>query len=113
VDYKYGINSLDNEAAGGNNHIRYIRSTGTYVMPQDTFGTQTQEPQFGNLTISPPSAGHVLISWLGYPNVHLQGKSTLGTGPWTDYMNTAGQNSTNFPVGTQPMYFRLIQPATP
>jgi hypothetical protein len=69
--YKYGINGLDDEAASGANHIRYVRTTGTYVFPRDTFGNQYVEPSFGQLTIGSPVAGRAPISWLGRPGVHL------------------------------------------
>lgn len=107
--YKYGINGADDEASSGNNHVRYIRQTGTYVMPVDKFGTQTVEPSFGNLQASASTAGHVMISWLGRPGVHLQTKASL-TGPWTDHPETDGLSSTNWPSGGSAQFFRLIQP---
>src|SRR6185369_9699665 len=72
--YKFGIsdgvNPIDNEAPSGNNHLRYIRGAGTYVMPLDTFGRQLAEPSFGDLQCSQASPGHVLVSWLGRLGVH-------------------------------------------
>lgn len=113
VQYKYGIDSSDNEAASGSDHVRYIRSVGTYVMPFDTFGSIANNepaPGFGNLTIGPPSVGHVLISWLGRPGVYLQSISSLTGGVWQDHLDTDGLSSTNYPVGTAPLFFRLIKP---
>jgi hypothetical protein len=109
VDYKYGINGADDEAGFQQNHIRYIRANGNFVMPMDTFGDQLVEPAFGNLKIANPSAGAVLITWLGLPNVHLQTSSNPGAG-WQDHPETAGLSSTNWPVGGGSLFFRLIQP---
>ena len=70
VQYKYGIDSSDNEAASGSDHVQYIHTVGTYEMPIDTFGSIANNepaPGFGNLTIGPASGGHVPISWLGLP----------------------------------------------
>jgi hypothetical protein len=113
VQYKYGIDSSDNEAASGSDHVRYIRSVGTYVMPFDTFGSIANNepaPGFGNLKIGPPSGGHVLISWLGRPGVYLQSISSLTGGVWQDHLATEGLSSTNYPVGTAPLFFRVIKP---
>jgi hypothetical protein len=107
--YKYGINGIDDEAPANNNHVRYVRQTGTYVMPLDKFGTQTVETSFGNLQASPSTAGHILISWLGRPGVHLQTKSSI-TGAWTDHPETDSLSSTNWPSVGAPQFFRLIKP---
>jgi hypothetical protein len=107
--YKYGINGVDDEAPANANHVRYIRQTGTYVMPLDKFGVQTVETSFGNLQANRSSAGHILISWLGRPGVHLQTKSSI-TDPWTDHSETDGLGSTNWPSAGAPQFFRLIKP---
>lgn len=107
--YKYGINGVDDEAAAGNNHVRYVRQTGTYVMPLDKFGTQTVETSFGNLQASRSTPGQVLISWLGRPGVHLQTKTSI-TGPWIDHPETDSLSSTNWPSAGAPQFFRLIKP---
>lgn len=109
VQYKYGIESGDNEAPSGQDHMRYVRATGTYVMPIDTFGTQTQEISFGNLAIAPATGGKVQLTWLGRPGVHLQTATNLG-GAWVDDMATDGLMATNYTIGTTPMFFRLIKP---
>ena len=57
LSYQYTFTGLPIEAAG-TNHIRYIRSTGTYVLPEDTFGSMVQEPAFGNLAVGSKSAGN-------------------------------------------------------
>lgn len=111
VDYKYGINGADDEAGFQDNHIRYIRTDGSYVMPLDKFGNQYVEPAFGNLATAQPVAGKIPITWLGLPNVHLQSATSL-SGPWTDHPETAGWNSTNWPVGSGSQFFRLVQPGS-
>ncbi|MDB6110399.1 MAG: hypothetical protein JWR69_2149 [Pedosphaera sp.] len=111
VSYKYGINGADNEAGFAQNHLRYIRATGTYSMPLDTFGTQYAEPAFGNLAIGAKTAGHVPITWLGRAGVHLQTTTSLGAGHvWQDLASTDGLNSTNYPVGAGNVFFRLVKP---
>ena len=72
--YKYSINGVDNEAGSGNDRGRYIRSTvmGAYSFPMDTFGSQYNEPSFGQLAVGKMSAGTVPLSWLGAPNVQVQ-----------------------------------------
>lgn len=126
VQYKYGFDdgtSYDNEAPSGQDHVRYIRTTatGSYTMPQDTFGIQYGEPSFGELSAGPASGGTVPISWLGRPGVHLQSSTDLAGGAWTDHIQTDGTNwsigasstnglvgSTNWPSsGNQ--FFRLIK----
>jgi hypothetical protein len=109
--YKYGINGNDNEAPQGNNHVRYVRTTGTYVMPLDTFGAMVVEPSFGNLQASVSTTpDHVLISWLGRPGVFLQTKTSLPGGLWVDHPETDGLSSTNWPSGGSSLFFRLVKP---
>jgi hypothetical protein len=109
--YKYGINGNDNEAPQGNNHVRYVRTTGTYVMPLDTFGAMVVDPSFGNLQASVSTTpDHVLISWLGRPGVFLQTKTSLPGGLWVDHPETDGLSSTNWPSGGSSLFFRLVKP---
>jgi len=111
VNYKYALNGGDNEAASGNDRIRYIRSTnGVFNMPLDKFGTMTVEPKFGNLAIGPASGGVAPITWLGYPNVKLQSRTNLALGTWQSQLDTTGASSTNWPTtGNANQFFRLIQ----
>jgi hypothetical protein len=120
--YKYSINGIDDEAASGANHERWIRSLPDYTMPVDTYasqGTSTQtEPSFGDLAITTSSNNEVELSWLGRGGVHLQTASSL-TGPWTNQILTDGTNlivapggtaSTNYSVGSGSLFYRLIGP---
>ena len=109
--YKYGINGNDDEAPQNVNHVRYVRTTGTYAMPFDTFGNMVVEPSFGNLQASySTTPGHVLISWLGRPGVFLQTKTNLSGGLWVGHPETDGLNSTNWPSGGSILFFRLVKP---
>lgn len=130
LTYKYGIydgsnpSALDNEAAVGLNHFRYIRQTTNYAMPTDTFGNQFGEPiAFGSLSAGKPVAGKVPISWLGEPGVHLQSTTSLSPSSWVDLFETDGTNwvngfisnngfvsVTNYPTGGAKTFFRLIRP---
>jgi hypothetical protein len=122
LTYKYSINGPDNEAAAAQNHFRYIRTTLNYTMPVDKFGNQYAEPSFGQLSIGAASTGHVPVSWLGRPGVHLQTAAALGAA-WQDRFETDGTNwtsgvsstngfisITNYPVGAGATFFRLIKP---
>ncbi len=124
ITYKYSIDGSDNEAASGDNHVRYIRSTatGAYNFPMDTFGNGYGEPTFGQLTLKPAPAGSVQLTWLGAPNVQVQTSTNLKSGPWVSQPQTsgalwsAGTNSvnglvsvTNWPAGNGNTFFRLIQ----
>ena len=129
VHYKYGfddgIDSIDNEAPAGQNHVRIIRTpaSGSYDMPLDTYGNQHVEPPFGGLTVSPATGGNVRVQWLGRPGLHLQTSGSV-TGSWTDHVETDGavwigstNNTsdgtaiiTNMPAGGKAGFFRLIKP---
>jgi hypothetical protein len=112
VTYKYAVNGIDNETAPYQNHFRFIRTTGgaAYNMPLDIFGNPVVEPKVGGLAIGKPSGGLVPITWLPYPNVHLQSRSDLTSGTWLDVPSTTGASSISVPVGSVPQFFRLIQP---
>jgi hypothetical protein len=110
LTYKYSINGSDNEAASGSNHVRYVRAVGQYALPLDQFGQPYVEPSFGNLKASLSTPGHVLVSWLGRPGVHLQTLSSLGSGAWQDHPETDGLMSTNWPAASGSLFFRLIKP---
>jgi len=120
--YKFGINSVDDEAGTGQNHVRYVRTTGNYTMPLDKFGTQYVEPSFGQLAVGPASGGHVPVSWLGRPGVHLQTKADLSSGSWQELNNTDGANwtsghaspdgfvsTTNYPTSAAKTFLRLVE----
>ena len=109
LSYQYSINGNQDEA-NGINHTRYIRSTGNYTLPLDVFGNMVQEQSFGNLAAGPKSAGNVPITWLGRPGVHLQTKTNLTSGAWTDLSGSDGQSATNYPAGSGNTFFRLINP---
>lgn len=110
LTYKYGINGNDDEAGYAVNHVRYIRSTGSYTLPTDIFGSMTTEQSFGNLAIGLKSGGNVPITWLGRPGVYLQVTTNLTSGTWMDLPATDAQSSTNYPAGAGASYFRLINP---
>ena len=107
--YKYSINGNDDEAGANINHVRYVRTTGTYVMPLDKFGNMQVESSFGNLTASRSTPAHALISWLGRPGVNLQTRSSVTGGSWVDHPETDSMSSTNWPSSGAPVYFRLIK----
>jgi len=123
ITYKYGINGTDNEAAANQNHERVIRSiaTGAYSLATDTFGTQYDEPAFGQLAVQKSAGGNVQLSWLGAPNVEVQTSSSVTSGPWVSLPQTsgvlwsAGVSSVNGLVSVTNMpasgssYFRLIK----
>jgi hypothetical protein len=134
IHYKYGIiygdNTstnyvVDNEAASFQDHVRVIRATGTgvYNMPQDAFGNQHVEPNFGGLTLVPAPGGQVTLKWLGRPGVHVQSAPSVTGSSWVDHIETDGTNwsagtispdgllsATNLPAAGGSRYFRLVKP---
>jgi hypothetical protein len=110
LTYKYSINGGDNEAGFGINHLRYVRSTGVYSLPMDTFGSQLHEQSFGNLQMGKPTAGKSLISWLGRPGVWLQKNTNLTSTSWQNLPATDGLSSTNYPISAAREFFRLVKP---
>jgi hypothetical protein len=108
LEYKYGIDSQDNEAPANANHIRYVRGTNTFVLPVDTFGVQTQEPLWGDLKIA-KAANSVTLSWLGWAGVRLQSTPMIGA-VWTDVPGTLQANSATLPVTGTQMFLRLYRP---
>ena len=107
---EYGYYAADNESGFGENHVRYIRNTGSCVFPMDTFGTQLVEPVVGSLNISRPASGHVNVSWNGHLGIHLQISTNLVLGVWQDLPATEVLSATNYPVGTVNTFFRLVKP---
>ena len=111
LTYKYSIDGPDNEAGFEQNHVRYIRNVGNYIMPLDVFGSQKVEPSFGNLNIGLAPSSRVLLTWLGLPGVHLQMTTNLVGAVWQDHLETTGLSSTNWSIGSNPkLFFRPIKP---
>jgi len=113
VTYKYGIDGFDNEAPGGVNHLRYIRSPVgvAYTMPTDRFGTNPAPPlieqSFGNLVAGAPSGGIIPITWSGRQCVTLQVRTNLSSGVWVDLTATDAASATNYPNTGGTRFFRL------
>ena len=110
LEYKYGVESADNEAAFGVSHVRFIRAAGSYVMPVDTFGVMLQESVVGPLATSSASGDSITLTWDGRPGVHLQSATTLTNPVWEDVANTDGQSSKVLQVGGGHQFFRLVKP---
>src|SRR5208337_3582036 len=96
------------------NHLRYIRSGGNYVLPLDKFGAQLSEPANGNMAIGAESGGQVPVSWLGTPGIMLQTATSL-TPPitWTTLPGTAGLGSPNGSLSTNGFVSLTNYPAGP
>ncbi|MDB6068021.1 MAG: type sorting protein [Pedosphaera sp.] len=111
LSYKYGINGVDDEAAMDVNHVRYIRSVGNFVMPLDTFGTQTVEPVVGSLSLVANASGtHVTLHWNGRPGIHVQSATSLSNPVWTDVSNTEGLSTITLAAGGASKWYRLVKP---
>jgi len=129
LNYKYSINSEDDENAPQTNHVREVRSYGpTYAMPQDVWSrtviaagvgpypnpgitsTNIVEPDFGYLKIQPKSGGAYPITWLGRPGVVLQNTTNL-SGGWQINAGTDASQSTNWPSAGNgnSQFFRLMK----
>lgn len=123
--YKYCIDdnlgsSLDNEAGNATNHVRYVRATGSYTLPMDTWQVPYEEPSIGPLTIGAPSGGTVPVSWLGHPGAYLQTSTDLSNpSGWVTHYDSAGSGSpsgiysTNYPMSGSAIFFRVIKPGSP
>ena len=111
ITYKYGIESGDNEAASGSNHVRFIGSVGSYVMPLDTFGVMFQESPVSTLSIQAASGGgHITVAWEGRPGVHLQRATSLLKAAWQDVADTDGKSSITLTAEGGTSFFRLVKP---
>lgn len=111
--YKYGVNGADNEAAIGDDRIRFVRATGTYTLPVDIFGTMTEETltqDIGTVAITRANAGEVTINWTGQPGVRLQKLENLQGGTVTDLPTTDGQSTYTAPTTGEMGFFRLVKP---
>jgi hypothetical protein len=114
---KYGVNGGDNEAPTFQDHIQWIRTTGSsYDMSPVEFGTNYAstriQKQYGDLAVGAPSGGNIPVTWLGCECVTLQSRTSLSSGSWTDHPTTDSVSSTNVPnTGTK--FFRLQKRPTP
>jgi len=113
VEYRYGINSGDNESAAGNNRIRYIRATGGYQMPLDVFGDIVQEPrelQLGGVAIGFVLEGSVNLTWDGGAGIVLQSRTEFNSADWHEVPNTEAQSSVTLSISNEgQMFYRLTR----
>ena len=130
INYKYAIDSEDDENGVGTNHVREVRSYGpTYSMPTDVWSwsvvqpgvepypnpgiasTNIVEPDFGYLAIQSQSGGNYPITWLGRPGVVLQNTTNLTHAVWNTSGGTDGTEVTNWPSAGNGniQFFRLMK----
>ncbi len=130
LNYKYAIDSEDDENGFGTNHVREIRSYGpAYAMPTDVWSTTVVntnansspypnpgiastnivEPDYGYLAIQPPTGGKLPITWLGRPGVVLQNTASLTGGSWQTNNGTDGTQATNWPNAGGTQFFKLMK----
>lgn len=110
--YKYSINNADNEAAAGNDHIRYVRAGGSYTLPLDVFGTMTQETLVeapGDIAIRVGTAGKVVLTWQGAPGIKVQRMSDVTGGTVETINETDGLSSYEVPATGTAAFFRLVR----
>ena len=93
----------DPQVCGGQAVFKGTRVTLRTVLASLADGDSIEEILEAFPTLKP-------ITWLGRPGVHLQVKTKLTAGAWTDLPGTDAQNATNYPVGAGASYFRLINP---
>lgn len=104
-DYKYGIESSDNEAGFAKNHTVRITGQGPVVLPYDVFGAF---PVTLAVKLA-PTGDKVTVTWPGAPGLKLQRTPTLSAPAWEDVPNTDGLSSIELPVGVAPAFFRTAQ----
>ena len=107
---EYGYYEADDEAGFKQNHVRYVRNTGSCVLPLDTFGTQLVEPAVGPVNLNPSTPNHVNVTWDGHLGIHLQTSTNLASGTWVDLPATETLSATNYPVSARTTFFRLVKP---
>jgi hypothetical protein len=116
LDYKYAIDSLDNEAVFANNHVRYVRSVGSYTLPRDTFGQMVKETpdgvpvEVGQISIRKAENGNVTLSWPSGPGIGAQKTSSLMTPGWSTVSGSVGASTVTVPADGKTGFFRLILP---
>lgn len=113
LQYRYGVDSEDNEAMPGDDRIRYIRANGNYEMPLDAFGDIVQESrdlQLGGVAIASASGGQVTVTWDGGAGILLQSRTAFDNTDWQEVPNTEAQSSVTLPISnTGHMFFRLTR----
>jgi hypothetical protein len=110
LDYKYGIESQDNESTFQNNHVRYINAQGSFLMPVDVFGNMQAEnpPLPGNVSIS-ASGGNITVQWGGGAGIILQRAIDLNQPDWQAIPGSESANSMSFPASGGSSFFRAAK----
>lgn len=112
LEYKYGIESADNEAGFASNHVRYINAGGSYVLPLDVFGTMVREEGL-QLRIAKiervltPAGAKLALSWIGGAGIVLQRASSLSGGDWQDVEGSLGLSQLELDLPAQNTFYRL------
>lgn len=128
LNYKYSIDSSDDENGFQTNHVREVRSYGPdYLIATDRWSwtvvqpgiapypnpgittTNIVEPDFGYLTIQPQLRGAFPITWLGRPGVVLENATNLTSGGWNINTGSDGTQATNWPNTSNSQFFRLMK----
>lgn len=115
LDYKYAIDSLDNEAGFADNHIRYVRASGTFKLPTDVFGQMVKETpdggpsDLGAIAIRRAANGNVTLDWTGGAGIRLQKTASLGAASWSDVAGSSGASTITVPASGSAGFFRLIR----
>ena len=111
LDYKFAIESLDNEDGFADNHVRYINADGAYELPIESFGVMIKETgrDLGSIVISESDADTLTLSWTGGEGIRLQRASELG-GEWTNVEGSEGVSTIDVPIEEDGAgFFRLIR----
>ena len=111
LDYKFAIESLDNEAGFADNHVRYINADGAYELPIESFGVMIKETgrDLGSISISESDSETLTLSWTGGEGIRLQRASELG-GEWTNVEGSEGVSTIDVPIEEDGAgFFRLIR----
>jgi hypothetical protein len=117
LEYKYAIDSFDNEAGPEDNRVRYVREDGAFVLPGDVFGQMTKETpdggpggEIGTLAIGKGANGDVILTWNGSAGVRVQKTPSLVTPAWQEVAGTAGASTVTVPASDDSGFFRLYRP---
>lgn len=90
---------------GGDNRAYTVSGPGAQSVPAVFFN---RVESLGQVALT-AAGNQVTLTWTAGPLIRLQRASSV-TGAWEDVPNSQGQNSVSLPLGTGPVFFRLVGP---
>ena len=117
LEYRYGIDSQDNEFPEGTQRVRLVRADEAFKLPRDIFGQAVDETNggggggdVGNIAIRKHNSGNVMLFWTSGAGVRVQRTASLVNPAWTDVPGTLGASTITLPASGTTAFFRLYRP---